>query len=325
MKDYEVIKYGISHKNAWNDFIKNAKNATFLFERDFMDYHADRFTDHSLMVFKKGKLVAVLPANIQENTLHSHQGLTYGGLVLGKRTNFEDVVAIVTQLLKFLESEAVATLNLKLLPHIYHLLPSDEIAHLLFVLQAKLTRRDLSSTIFYEERLAITSSNRKRGIKRGFKNGLIVRENNDFRKFWEEVLIPNLNETHGKDPVHNIEEIELLHSRFPKNIKQFNVYQEDRILGGVTVFETPTVAHCQYISSNTAGRSVGALDFLFDFLIKHFSTKRYFDFGISNEAQGRKVNKGLIHWKEAFGGRSIAHDFYEVETSQHHLLKDIYL
>lgn len=325
MKDYEVIKYEASHKNAWDEFIRNAKNATFLFERDFMDYHADRFTDHSLMVFKKGKLVTVLPANIQENTLHSHQGLTYGGLVLGKRTNFEETVIIFTRLLKFLESQGVTTLNLKLLPNIYHLLPSDEIAHLLFVVNAKLTRRDISSTIFYDERLAIKSSNRKRGIKRGIKNGLEVREDSDFEKYWDDILVPNLNQTHGKDPVHSVAEIELLHSRFPKNIKQFNVYKDAEILAGVTVFETPTVAHCQYISSNTLGRNLGALDFLFDFLIDHYSNKRYFDFGISNEAQGRKVNKGLIHWKEAFGGRSIAHDFYEVDTAQHHLLNDIYL
>jgi hypothetical protein len=290
-----------------------------------MDYHADRFTDHSLMVFKKGKLVTVLPANIQENTLHSHQGLTYGGLVLGKRTNFEETVIIFTRLLKFLESQGVTTLNLKLLPNIYHLLPSDEIAHLLFVVNAKLTRRDISSTIFYDERLAIKSSNRKRGIKRGIKNGLEVREDSDFEKYWDDILVPNLNQTHGKDPVHSVAEIELLHSRFPKNIKQFNVYKDAEILAGVTVFETPTVAHCQYISSNTLGRNLGALDFLFDFLIDHYSNKRYFDFGISNEAQGRKVNKGLIHWKEAFGGRSIAHDFYEVDTAQHHLLNDIYL
>lgn len=266
-----------------------------------------------------------MPANIQENTLHSHQGLTYGGLVLGKRISFEETVILVKELLKFLESKGVKTLNLKLLPHIYHLLPSDEIIHLLFVLQAKLTRCDISSTIFYEERLSIKSSNRKRGIKRGIKHGLEVRENNDLRAFWEKVLVPNLNETYGKDPVHSIEEIELLHSRFPKHIKQFNVYKEDQIVAGVTVFETPTVVHCQYISSNTKGRNVGALDFLFDYLIKHFSTKRYFDFGISNEEQGRKVNKGLIHWKEAFGGRSIAHHFYEVATDQYHLLNDLYL
>lgn len=325
MKDYEVIKYKATHKHAWDEFVKNAKNATFLFQRDFMDYHADRFSDHSLMAFKKGKLIAVLPANIQENTLHSHQGLTYGGLVLGKRVNFEETVSVFKLLLIFLEKEGITTLNLKLLPSLYHQLPSDEIAHLLFVLDAKLTRRDISSTIFYDEQLAIKSSNRKRGIKKGIKNGLEVKEDSDFRKFWEDVLVPNLKQSHGKAPVHNLDEIVLLHSRFPKNIKQFNVYKEGEILGGVTVFETPTVAHCQYISSNADGRNLGALDFLFDFLIKHFANKRYFDFGISNEAQGRKVNKGLIHWKEAFGGRSIAHHFYEVDPTQHHLLNAIYL
>ena len=47
-----------------------------------MDYHNDRFKDHSLMVFKDDKLIALLPANIVDFNLRSHQGLTYGGFLL---------------------------------------------------------------------------------------------------------------------------------------------------------------------------------------------------------------------------------------------------
>src|SRR5690606_16173620 len=94
MDNYKVIKYTPSFYNEWNDFIKNSKNGTFLFHRDFMDYHNDRFEDHSLLVFKNEKLVAVLPANKKEGDLHSHQGLTYGGLILTEAVKLNQVVEI---------------------------------------------------------------------------------------------------------------------------------------------------------------------------------------------------------------------------------------
>ncbi len=309
----------------WNSFVKEAKNSTFLFQRDFMDYHADRFTDHSLLVFKGEKVVAVLPANIFGSELHSHQGLSYGGLVLNKKTTFDETTAIFKALLAFLQKEGVAVLKLKLLPKIYHQLPSDEIDYLLFITEAKLTRRDITSCVDTENRLKIKSSNRLRGIKKGVKNELEVREETDFKSFWNDVLEPNLMQAHNQKPVHSMEEIALLQSRFPKNIKQFNVYKNEEIVAGATIFETDKVAHAQYISANEEGRQMGGLDFLFNHLLEHFSHKKYFDFGIVNEAQGMKVNKGLLNWKETFGGRSIVHDFYEVKTENHKLLNDLFI
>ena len=325
MDTYEVIKYRTAHQIPWDTFIKKSKNGTFLFQRDFMDYHADRFTDHSLMVYRNEKLVALLPANLKENILYSHQGLSYGGLVLGSKITFEAVLDVFKYLLSYLNENGIETLNIKLLPKIYHQLPSDEMEYLLFLVKAKLLRRDISSSVFYENPLKIESSNRIRGIKKGAKNELMVGEGPNFKSFWEEVLEPNLKSSHNQKPVHSVEEIKLLQSRFPQNINQFNVYKNDKIVAGTTIFETATVAHAQYISANDLGRKTGGLDFLFDYLLKHYSHKKYFDFGISNEAQGLKVNKGLLHWKESFGGRSIAHDFYEIKTENHHLLNNVYL
>ena len=82
----EVRKYNFEDKELWNEFVASAKNATFLFNRNFMDYHKDRFEDYSLLCFKKDRLIAILPANIVGSTLYSHQGLTYGGLVLQEST-----------------------------------------------------------------------------------------------------------------------------------------------------------------------------------------------------------------------------------------------
>ena len=55
-----------------------------------------------------------------------------------------------------------------------------------------------------------------------------------------------------------------------------------------------------------------------------FQNKPFFDFGISNENQGKTVNKGLQYWKEGFGARTVVQRFYEVQTVNHNLLQTVF-
>lgn len=317
--------YTSNDKRSWDTFIGEAKNATFLFRRDFMEYHAPKFTDFSLLVYKAKKLVAVLPANRVDDKVYSHQGLTYGGLVLSKNSKLEEVAAIFSEVLEFLASEGVKTLNIKLVPAIYHLLPSDEIEYLLFLTEAKRVRADILSCIEMENALKILS-NRMEGVKKAQKNNLQIREGSEFTAFWEKILIPNLKERHNAQPVHSLQEIEKLTAFFPMNIIQFNVYKGNEIVAGATIFETKKVAHVQYISANADKQQLGSLDFLFEYLIKsRYQDKKFFDFGTSNENNGKQVNKGLQYWKECFGARSIVQDFYEVETTNYKKLKGVFI
>jgi len=201
-----------------------------------MDYHQDRFTDNSYIIFKDNKPFALFPANATNNTLISHQGLTYGGLVLQPKAKLNEVLAAFTTLLKQMESEGFSELTVKMLPKIYHDLPSDVLDYLLFKLDATLIRRDITSVIENSNRLKTNSSNRKRGLKRAVSNALDVNESTDFESFWNHVLIPNLQQKHNAKPVHFIEEIETLQKNFPKNIKQFNVYNNHEIVAGTTIF-----------------------------------------------------------------------------------------
>ncbi len=290
-----------------------------------MDYHSDRFEDLSLLVYKESSLVAVLPANKKENTVHSHQGLTYGGLVLGKKTKLNEIIFIFKSVLSFLNKDGIETLHLKLTPSIYHKVPSDEMEYLLFISEATLTRVDVSSVIENASKLKI-QSNRMEGVKKAEKNALEIIEGTDFKSFWSEILEPNLEQRHGAKPVHSLEEIERLARCFPKNILQFNVYKEGVIVAGATIFETDNVAHVQYISADEEKQRLGSLDFLFEYLInQRFKDKKYFDFGISNENQGKNLNKGLLYWKETFGARSIACKFYSIATADHTKLDSILL
>lgn len=290
-----------------------------------MDYHQDRFKDHSLLLYKKEKLVALLPANQRENALYSHQGLSYGGLLITKDLKLGDVVECFKLILSYLEENKIHKLHIKQLPPIYSPFPTNELQYLLFILEAKLTGRNTLSSIHMPHRPKMTSE-RIRGNKRGIKHGLVVKEVDTFDEYWNQILIPNLKKKFGVAPVHTIAEIEQLKAHFPNNIRQFNVYKDDVIVAGTTIFETAFVAHAQYISGNEQNSTLGSMDFLFVHLLDEvFPDKMYFDFGISNENQGKNINEGLHYWKEGFGARTITQDFYEIDVHNRHKLDTIFI
>ena len=325
MKNYSVKQYEPKDYAFWNAFISTAKNATFLFHRDFMEYHQDRFQDFSLMVFDGEKLISVLPANKVDDTIISHQGLTYGGFVVTEKIKLEQFLEIFKSVLQFLNAKQILKFDLKLIPSMYNAYFSEEIKYALFLAEAKLTRRDCLSVIDLTKPFSF-SKDRKLCVRRGDKNNLIIKEELNFRLFWNTILIPNLEQKHQVKPVHSLEEIINLQQKFPDNIRHFNVYKEDELVAGTTVFITDKVAHPQYISGNDQKNELGSLDFLYNHLISEvFKDKAFFDFGISNEKQGKKLNSGLQFWKETFGTQTIVQDFYEVNTSNFHLLENVKL
>jgi hypothetical protein len=154
---------------------------------------------------------------------------------------------------------------------------------------------------------------RKSEISKGKRFGITIQEERDYAPFWNQVLIPRLAERFKAKPVHSLEEITLLASRFPENIRQFSAYHGGHIVAGAIIYETPTVAHCQYLAITEQGQKTGALDYLCGWFIHdRYQDKHYFDFGICNEQQGKNVNYGMLDWKEGFGARTCCHDFYEI-------------
>ncbi len=290
-----------------------------------MDYHHDRFKDHSLMLYKKEKLVALFPANQDGHTMHSHQGLTYGGLLITEDVKLRDVSECFKLILEYLNAQQIQKLHVKLLPSIYSPFPTDELQYVLFILEATLTRRDALSVVNMQCRPKI-SKDRIAGNKRAVKHGLMIKEEVTFDAFWNEILIPNLVKKHTAKPVHSLGEIQQLKAKFPKNIRQFNVYKDDVLVAGTTIFETKYVAHSQYISGNEDKNNLGSLDFLHLHLLNEvFVDKMYFDFGISNENQGKNINTGLNYWKEGFGARTITQDFYEIDVQHSPKLDTIFI
>lgn len=309
----EIRRYRREDKELWNSFVSKARNATFLFDRNYMDYHADRFDDNSFMFYHKGKLKAVLPANVAGDTLYSHQGLTYGGLLLDKKASVEDVLECFDSLNFWLRENGISKVVYKALPWIYQQYPSEEDLYVLtWKCKAQLISRDIASTIVVDNKLKFAES-RKSGIRKALSLNIEVGESNDVDGFWH-VLEDNLGNRYNAKPVHTASEMKLLMSRFPNSIKLYVAKMNGEIVGGTLIYVTSQVVHTQYISASLEGKKHGALDLLFDYIInKVYANCRYFDFGKSTEQGGAYLNEPLIFQKEGFGGRGVCYDWYQWE------------
>lgn len=307
---WRVEKYSSDRKECWDEFVSHSRNGTFLLCRDYMDYHADRFEDCSLMIYYRQKLAALLPGHLEGNTYCSHNGLTYGGLLLHPLITLVRVQDALAAACAYLcRYHGVIKLEYKAIPHIYHRYPSEDDLYVLTSFGAQLAERCVSSVVRPDAALPLREL-RRRQLKRAEKCGLTWVEDGAFHLFWP-LLEENLARRHGVKPVHTLEEIERLHHYFPDRIRLFRVCDGEETVGGCVVYETDRVAHVQYIASSDRGRRCGALDLLFvNLLAERYRDVPCFDFGISTEQGGRVLNKGLLFQKEGFGARSVVYDKY---------------
>lgn len=313
MIKYTVKKYNSSDFALWNDFVAEAKNATFLFHRDFMEYHSDRFEDFSLLVFEDEKLRAILPANKRENAVYSHQGLTYGGLVFLSKLKAEKAEVILDETLLFFKENKIETFYYKSIPDFYFSEGNAAIDFFLLKKGAVVERKEMNLAVNLSAPLKISKSKLKH-FRRIENLDLDIVEEENFDPFWEKVLEPRLLEKFNTKPVHSKEEITLLKTKFPQNIKQFSAYKDDEIIAGITIFETKNVVKSQYAATSKKGEEFRALDFLFINLLHKYKRKgkQFFDMGIVN-SDTEDYNAGLLKQKEELGCSVYSQDFYKIE------------
>lgn len=311
MENLTIRRYENSDQKIWNEFVRNSRNGNFLFDRNYMEYHADRFPDHSFLFFRGKKLCAVIPGTLDsEKTFSSHAGLTFGGFVLDNSTGASDVKILFDLLEAELRNLGAKKVRYKPLPWIYAKFPSQEDLYWLFRKKASLRSRLLSLALM--PKTARTSANKRNYFNRGKRLGFKFSESADWDGFWF-LLDSCLQARHEAHPVHSLAELKLLASRFPENIRLFTVSLNGEILAGSVFYISENVAHSQYIASSPDGRTLHAVDFLMLSLIKEFGEKRFLDWGTSNEDGGLFLNEGLVRQKEESGGHGVAYDTYEYE------------
>lgn len=309
---FEIIRYSADRADEWNRFVAESKNGTFLFDRNYMDYHADRFSDASLMCYLGGRLYAVLPANISDGTFFSHQGLSYGGLIMTERATTADVCCLFREINEVLRRLNVCKVCYKPVPWIYHRLPAEEDLYALFITcKAYLSARNVASVISPARPVKWRYS-RRYDAKRALANGVVVECSDDFCGFWE-ILADNLMQKFGTLPVHTLEEILLLKSRFPDLIQLWVARDaEGTLLAGTVMYVCGGVVRSQYISASPEGKRLHAVDAIYDHLVHvAYANAAFIDMGTSNMPHSSELHDSLIFQKEGFGGRAVCYDTYE--------------
>ena len=308
-----IRRYTPDDKELWDDFTERSRCGTFLFKRDYMDYHADRFEDCSLMAFnRRGKLIAMLPAEISGHTVSSHRGLTYGGWITPVRhfdgTTMSEVFAASTSALREIGAKE---LIYKPLPPIYQTTPAEEDLFCLFRLGAVQTDCVLSSVIELQNPGPMNESTRQ-SIRLATKAGVIINESEDFSGFWA-MLREQLRLRHDATPVHSMQEITLLKKSFPENIKLFTASLDGKLIAGAVLYICKNVVRIQYMASDETGRKVKAMTALVNHLVQEYSGKyTWLDMGGSNEPGSGELNSGLLLFKSGLGGRGMAFSTYSI-------------
>lgn len=309
---FDIVPYTAERKSAWDAFVPQSKNGTFLFFRDYMDYHADRFTDHSLMFYLDGRLYALLPANRVGDVLYSHQGLSYGGLIMSELTTTAAVCTLFDELNAALRLAGIRQVVYKSVPWIYHRLPAEEDLYALFLqCGARLQGRDVSSVIVPSHPVR-WKRDRRYAANKARSNGIVVSPSEDFAPFWQ-ILSDNLSRKYHARPVHTLDEIRLLHSRFPRNIRLWEARSsQGDLLGGTVLYVNGSVVRSQYISASDEGKRLHAVDALYHHIIHHaYVDASFIDLGTSNMPHSSDLHESLIYQKEGFGGRAVCYDIYE--------------
>lgn len=309
----KIVRYLPSLKSVWDNLVDKSKNATFLLKRDYMDYHADRFQDFSLIITDDQNVaIGLFPATLhQERTIKSHGGLTYGGFVMSDSTAATDPMEWLGAIIEYYRNENVTDLFYKPIPHIYHRHPAEEDLYALFRYKAVLEVRNLATVIDIKHPIK-SSRLTKRAEKRQRHGNIWVKETDNINDFWQ-IIIDDRRTRHNTTPVHTAAELSQLHLTFPENIRFFISGNNEDILAGAVIYKANGVLHLQYAAATPAGKEAYATDIIYNHTIFNvFHDAEYFDFGTSNENSGLYLNAGMTRHKEEFGGRSIVYDTYHI-------------
>jgi hypothetical protein len=309
--DCLVIRYRDEMKESWDSFVAQAKNGSFLFMRNYMEYHRDRFDDYSLLFVSKARVIACLPAHRIDDVLCSHRGLTFGGLIMHERIQLSQVMTVFRSLLDHMKSNGIRTLYYRHMPHPYHRLPAEEDIFVLSGLGAR-TVETKATCVAPVGTPVRYSPEIRRVVKRFATAGLTLRRSFNFAAFIAHCET-YLWRRRGARPVHTGAELERLAALFPDNILLYVVERNSNFEGGLVIYRNAACARAQYVAQTTFGQEAQIMPAIYD----HVSTKvlptgTMFDFGPSTDPATGLLDESLHWYKESFGARTILLSSYQL-------------
>jgi hypothetical protein len=310
--------YTPADRAAWDRHVRESRIPHPMFERGWVEYHADRFVDASLIVedpAKPGAIVAAIPASAHGDEIVSHGGLSFGGLLTTHKVGATKMLAVLEAVRTAYAEQGFTNLRYKAVPHVFHAEPAEEDLYALIRAGANLARRDMSAAIDLTLPMRY-GKGRKWSIKHA-SDDVELRYGHEYDAFI--ALETEVLKKHNVTPPHTGTELALLNELFPDDVRLLGAWSPSGdLLGGTLTITTPSVVHTQYIGASPAGRELGVVDRLIDHVIREHAIagRRWLSFGISTERNGSYLNAGLAAHKESFGARGLVYDHYDLPLAR---------
>ena len=311
-----IQKYEDRFEKKWDEFVLNESiNGNFLQTRNFLNYHAkDKFCDHSLMFFKGETLVAVMPANEieQGRILISHQGSTFGGLVIGEKyASTGNYNWIFKEMLGYFKERSYERVELKM-PHWLYLREDkrNELLDYYFQLNGFTPRGEVGFYVDLKELADDYESKfeslKKRKLRKAYKQNLIfkvITDEEGIKEFYD-VLADNMKKF-NKIPIHTFEEMwDFYNNRLKGIVSFYGVFHGPMLIAGSMVFNfcNKKVFHTQYLASRQDCLEYCPNEFLYTSLIRTAKEEgyRFLSYGTATLEHGEVYNESLGIYKEGF-------------------------
>lgn len=320
-----IKKYEADMETIWDNFVNDSVNGNFQELRCFLNYHKDKFIDHSLLFYKNNELAAVMPCNEQDNgkLLISHSGATFGGLIFSnKYASITSYKWILDELDQYIKDNQFKHFEMKMPSWLY--MKSDkhiEVFDYLLGLNGFSCGEEVGffincSTLEdnYEQYYAKL---KKRKLKKAYKENLLFRElssSADIAEFYS-ILRENYTKF-NTSPAHTYEDLLLLKDVcIPDNMSFYGVFSENSMIAGSMVFNfnDKKVFHTQYLASRFEYLELCPNEFLYTNLIATARSKgfRFLSFGTSTLDHGKVFNEDLALFKEGFNTESYINRTYK--------------
>lgn len=302
-----IERYTPEKKATWDAMVESAVNQALIHRRDYMDYHAERFADYSLMAYDShGRLVGMMPASRDGDCVRSHGGLTFGGLIVGAKHASAPVVGeVMESIVGYMAGDGVKTLHYSPIPWIYGDQPMQDDEYALLRMGAQIESVMLSSAMDLQA-ATHRDYNSRAALGRLERQGARVGESERWEEFYK-MLTDCIGQRHDARPVHSLEELLMLKERMNGKIKLYTAENSDgEMLGGAVTYESRNVVHTQYMATSERGRGVDAMDAVVDAIGRSVAGGvRYLDLGTSTDPRNGRLNEGLARKKYDMGGRGV--------------------
>jgi len=317
-----IKKYSKIFINEWNDFVAFSNNGSLFANRHFLNYHIKRsFKDCSLLFYYNKKIVAVLPAAIKKNSLYSHPGASYGGIILASGVNFKTINLIVKELTQFCLKKNFRSIVLIMCPQAYFLNTDESLNYILERRGYHIKERYISHIVSIKSKKDVKTLLTKR--KQRYINSLSennsfkLQESNSFGAFYK--ILFNLKKKYNAPPTHSLDELKKIKKLFPKKCMLITSKLNNKVVGGTfLLFINKKVSLVFYnvVLDSHRNSQLSAYQLYHSMAVSKKLGCELVDFGVSQNPERLdplSPKMSLIQFKEHFGARGAMRTIYMKE------------